>query len=262
MRVSAWVRDRLIDNRGDVFYLNMPKLKMHLMAEVTLGVKNQFGLVTQADRIRDHNWKLHRKLADIMSVVRPDFTLIEGLYAVNHGHYAPEGLQDRCVEKLGVLIGSDDTVAADAVGAHVMGVDPREVEHLLLAAEDGWGEIDLERIETIGDIQPYLRNYTCEMLDVFPPGVKLLKGEERCCPEGCMLNTLAVLQMLYVDFDGGDGFSILMGAGWPPWTLAQVSGKALTVGTAPRRKPTPSWPPGWGSARCAGWTAATTCATS
>ena len=203
VRVSAWVRDRLIDGRGDVFYLNMPKLKMHLMAQVTLGVKNQFGLVTQADRIRDHNWKLHRKLADIMSVVRPDFTLIEGLYAFNHGHHAPEGLQDRCVEKLGVFIGSDDTVAADAVGSHVMGVDPREVEHLTLAAEDGWGEIDLEKIEIIGDIQPYLRNYTWEMLDVFPPDVKLLKGEERCCPEGCWLNTLAVLQMLYVDFAAG-----------------------------------------------------------
>ncbi len=182
VRVSAWVRDKLIEGRDDALYLNMPKLKMHLMAQVTLGVKNQLGLVMQADRIRDHNEKLHRKLADIFNVVRPDYTLIEGLYAFNHGHHAPQGLQDRCVEKLGVLLGSNDTIAADAVGAHVMGVDPRTVEHLALAAGDGLGEIDLEKIEIIGDLQPYLRNYTWEPLDVFPPYVQLLKGEEKCCP--------------------------------------------------------------------------------
>jgi uncharacterized protein (DUF362 family) len=230
VRVSAWVKDKLIDGRAEALYLNMPKLKMHLMAQVTLGVKNQLGLVTQVDRMRDHNEKLHRKLADIFNVVRPDFTLIEGLYAFNHGHHAPQGLQDRCVEKLGVLLGSDDTIAADAVGAHVMGIDPRVVEHLALAAADGLGEIDLEKIEIVGDLQPYLRNYTWEPLDVFPPYVQLLKGEEKCCPEGCYLNTLAVLQMLYVDFSGGGEFSILMGKGWDPDTLLSVKGKALTVG--------------------------------
>jgi uncharacterized protein (DUF362 family) len=230
VRVSAWVKEKLIYGRDEALYLDMPKLKMHLMAQVTLGVKNQLGLVTQEDRIRDHNEKLHRKLADIFNVVRPDFTLIEGLYAFNHGHHAPEGLQDRCVEKLGVLIASDDTVSADAVGAHIMGVDPRSVEHLALAAGDGLGEIDLARIEIAGDVQPYLREYTPEMLPVFPPDVKLLKGEEKCCPEGCYLNTLAVLQMLYVDFAGAGDFSILMGKGWDPDVLMSVRGKALVVG--------------------------------
>jgi uncharacterized protein (DUF362 family) len=230
VRVSAWVKERLIQGRDRVFYLNLPKLKTHLMAGVTLGVKNQLGLVMQEDRIRDHNQRLHRKLADIFCVVRPDFTLIEGLYAFNHGHYAPAGLQERCVEKLGALVAGEDTLAADAVGTRIMGLDPREVEHLALAAEDGLGEIDPDRIEVIGDMAPFLRRYTWEMLDEFPPGVRLLKGAEKCCPEGCLLNTLAVLQMLYVDFRAEGDFSILMGKGWDPEVLLSVGGGALVVG--------------------------------
>ncbi len=231
VRVSAWVKEKLIDGRDEALYLDMPKLKMHLMAQVTLGVKNQLGLVTQEDRIRDHNEKLHRKLADVFNVVRPDFTLIEGLYAFNHGHHAPEGLQDRCVEKLGVLIASDDTVSADAVGAHIMGFDPLSVEHLALAAGDGLGEIrpgqDRDRR---GHPALPAQLHAGDAPDVFPPDVRLLQGEEKCCPEGCYLNTLAVLQMLYVDFAGAGDFSILMGKGWDPEVLMSVKGKALTVG--------------------------------
>ncbi len=230
VRVSAWVTEKLMEGRERSFYLNMPKLKTHLMAGVTLGVKNQLGFIAQADRIRDHNHRLHRKLADIFCLVRPDFTLIEGILAFNHGHYAPLGLQDRCVEELGVLVGSDDTLAADAVGSRMMGIDPRDVEHLALAAGDGLGEIDADRIEVVGDMGPFIRRYTSEMLDVFPPGVRLLKGRERCCPEGCYLNTLAVLQMLHVDHSAGGDFNILMGSGWEAEDLLGVSGGALIVG--------------------------------
>lgn len=230
VKISKWVEEHLMEGRANSFYLNLPKLKTHSMGKVTLGVKNQLGLIRQEDRIRDHNWMLHRKLADIYSLVRPDYTLIEGLYATNHGHYSPAGLADSCVERLGVLIGGEDTLAVDAVGADLIGIPPQEVDHLRLAAEGSEGTIDLRDIEVIGDPSPFRRNYTHELLPVYPEDVRIIEGEERCCPEGCNLNTRMVLQMLYVDFKGRGGFTICMGKGLNPDELAEVNGKVFLAG--------------------------------
>ncbi|WP_287154229.1 DUF362 domain-containing protein [Candidatus Solincola tengchongensis] len=230
VHVSRWVKERLMEGGDENLYISLPKLKTHSMATVTLGVKNQFGLIMQSDRIRDHNWNLHRKFADIFMLVRPHFTVIEGLHALNHGHYAPEGLAGDCVEELGVFIGGEDTLAVDAVGADLLGIDPRQVEHLRLAAEEGLGCIDLEAIEVIGDRGPFRRRYTPELLPVFPPDVRILEGAERCCPEGCSLNTRMVLQMLYVDFHGRGGFTICMGKGWEEEELEALEGPVLVVG--------------------------------
>jgi len=230
VHVSRWVKERLMEGRDENLYLSLPKLKTHSMATVTLGVKNQFGLIMQADRIRDHNWNLHRKFADIFMLVRPHFTVIEGLHALNHGHYSPEGLAGECVEELGVFVGGEDTLAVDAVGADLLGIDPREVEHLRLAAEEGLGCIDLESIEVIGDRDPFRRRYTPELLPVFPPDVRILEGSERCCREGCNLNTRMLLQMLHVDFRGRGGFTICMGKGWEERELEAVEGPVLVVG--------------------------------
>ncbi|MBN2027668.1 MAG: DUF362 domain-containing protein [Actinobacteria bacterium] len=230
VHVSRWVKERLIDARDENLYVSLPKLKTHSMGTVTLGVKNQFGLIMQADRIRDHNYNLHRKFADIYAVIRPDFTVIEGVFAMNHGHDHPEGLVDRCAERLDVLIGGDDTVAVDAVGSDIMGIRPEEVEHLRLAAERGLGTIDLEEIEVIGDREPFRREFTSEILDVYPEDVRIIEGKERCCPEGCSLNTRMVLQYLYVDFQGKGGFTIVMGKGLDEEELEKLEGKAFVVG--------------------------------
>jgi uncharacterized protein (DUF362 family) len=228
--VSRWVKRKLVEERKKHLYLNIPKMKTHSMTGVTLGVKNQLGLVAQKDRIADHNMNLHRKLADIYAVIRPDFTLVEGIYAVNHGHYPPQGLVTRCVEKLGVAVGGRDTVAVDAVASDLMGISPLEVEHLRLIAEDGGGTIDLAEIEVVGDRDPFRRKFTSEMLPVFPPDVRVVQGRERCCREGCRMNTLAVMQMLYVDFEGEGNFHVFMGKGLPSGELETVKGKVLLVG--------------------------------
>jgi uncharacterized protein (DUF362 family) len=230
VHVSRWIKERLMDGRDENLYVSLPKLKTHSMGTVTLGVKNQYGLIMQKDRIRDHNFNLHRKFADIYAVIRPDFTVIEGIYAMNHGHDAPESLVDRCVERLDVLIGGDDTLAVDAVGCDIMGIPPAEVEHLRLAAEDGSGTIDLDEIEVIGDREPFRREYTCEILDVYPDDVPIIEGRERCCPEGCSLNTRMVLQWLYTDFQGKGGFTIVMGKGLDPDELKKLEGKVFVVG--------------------------------
>lgn len=51
---------------------------------------------------------------------------------------------------MGVVVASADPVAADAVGSLIMGIDPREVRHLVLAGRKGLGTLRLEDIEVVG----------------------------------------------------------------------------------------------------------------
>lgn len=230
VHMSHWVKEKLIDGKDANLYISMPKLKTHSMSTVTLSVKNQMAFLMHADRIPDHNHKLYQKLADIYGLVRPDFALIEGVHAVFHGHYPAEALGPRCTEKLDLLIGGDDPVATDVVAAKLLGFDLEQVGHLREAAVRGYGEGDMAKIEVIGDAERWQRHYSCELLPEFPPDVRILQGQERCCPEGCRNNTLTLLQMLWLDFQGKGGFSILMGKGHDAAELDALTGRVLVVG--------------------------------
>ena len=229
-RFPRMVCRELLDSRRSVFFLNLPKLKTHSMTVVTLGTKNLLGLMDQRDRMFDHNDNLHRRLAALAKMFRPDFTLIDGLNAVYHGHYPPVSVLERCLDPLKILIGGPDMLAVDTVSAWILGYTVDEVEHLRLAAEMQVGCGSLEAIEVIGDLAPYTRKYPYRLLPEMPPGVRIIRGAERCCPEGCRNNTEAVLQFLYLDHGGAGGFTILMGKGFDPGILDTVEGPVLLAG--------------------------------
>lgn len=220
----------LAEELGDAFYLNVPRLKAHSMSVVTLGVKNQLGLMDQRDRMKNHNFNLHARLASIAQIFRPDFTLIDGVKAVFYGHYPPASVVDRCTETLNVLVGGVDMLAVDTVGAKILGYSVDEVPHLALAREQGWGCGRLEDIEVIGDLSRFTKRYPYHLLPEFPGDVTIIKGSERCCPEGCELNTKAVLQFLYLDHQGKGGFTILMGKGFDREQLEALRGPVLLAG--------------------------------
>lgn len=220
----------LAEELGDAFYLNVPRLKAHSMSVVTLGVKNQLGLMDQRDRMKNHNFNLHARLAAIAQIFRPDFTLIDGVKAVFYGHYPPASVVDRCTETLNVLAGGADMLAVDTVGAKILGYSVDEVPHLALAREQGWGCGRLEDVEVIGDLSRFTKKYPYHLLPEFPGDVTIIKGSERCCPEGCELNTKAVLQFLYLDHQGKGGFTILMGKGFDREQLEALRGPVLLAG--------------------------------
>lgn len=220
----------LAEELGEAFYLNVPRLKAHSMSVVTLGVKNQLGLMDQRDRMKNHNFNLHARLAAIAQIFRPDFTLIDGVKAVFYGHYPPASVVDRCTETLNVLAGGADMLAVDTVGAKILGYSVDEVPHLALAREQGWGCGRMEDIEVIGDLSRFTKKYPYHLLPEFPGDVTIIKGSERCCPEGCELNTKAVLQFLYLDHQGKGGFTILMGKGFDREQLEALRGPVLLAG--------------------------------
>ncbi|MFX1340430.1 MAG: DUF362 domain-containing protein [Promethearchaeota archaeon] len=207
---------KIMENRDSITYINIPKLKTHSMARVTLGIKNQWGYPQHEDRGKDHNFNLHSKLVDVYEYIKPDITIIDGIEGTINGHYPPTAFADRLVKQFNILIGGRDTLAVDVVGARVFGLSLDEVPHLKIAYERGLGEGDLSKINVIGkDIGEYKEKYEWDLLQEFPNNVKIIKGKELLCIEGCKNNVLAGLQGFAYDYPDKfkGGWFVVMGKG-------------------------------------------------
>jgi uncharacterized protein (DUF362 family) len=231
-QMPKFIVQRLIEGKDANLYINLPKLKTHSMAGVTLGVKNQWAFPQQSDRRADHNYNLPHKLADVLGYVQPDFTLIEGVEATIYGHYPILAFADECVLPFKVLIGSDNVVAADILGARLFGLTLEDVPHLRIAVERGYsgGVAGLEDIEVLGDISGFDKTYPCDLYPKFPEDVRQIRGKERHCREGCKNNPLTLLQVLTYDFGGKGGWTMVMGKGHDRAEIEAITGKVLVVG--------------------------------
>ncbi|MBW1989637.1 MAG: DUF362 domain-containing protein [Deltaproteobacteria bacterium] len=228
--VSLPARKALVDRKKDVFYLSIPKLKTHSMTTVTLGLKNQFGFLHHASRVADHNMNLHQKIADLYAVMRPDFTLVDGLFATNHGHFPARANAGECVVETGVVIGGENVLAVDAAAASFLGIEPMEVRHLALAAgeDPGAAAFDVVNRELY---EQRAQKFTHHLLMRLPMDLRIIRGKERCCAEGCELNTLNAAELMHCDHGGRGGFTIIMGKGADPDEVARVQGPVHLAGT-------------------------------
>jgi uncharacterized protein (DUF362 family) len=132
--------------------INLPKLKTHVFTLFSGGVKNLFGAVTGTCK-RDLHYEapgvedFSRILVDVMSLVRPSLTIMDGVCGLE-GHGPGAGGTAHWYQCVAV---SADPVALDTVIAGAMGYQPGAVLHLRQAAERGLGVDDLERIRVVGD---------------------------------------------------------------------------------------------------------------
>ena len=224
---------KIMDNRDSITYINLPKLKTHSMARVTLGIKNQWGYPQHEDRGKDHNYNLHSKLVDVYEYIRPDITIIDGIEGTIHGHYPPTAFEDRLVKQFNILIGGRDTLAVDVVGARIFGLTLDEIPHLKIAHERGLGEGNLSKINVIGkDLNDYKEKYEWNLLQEFPDNVKIVKGKDLLCIEGCQNNPLATLQVFAYDYPNKfkGGWFLIMGKGHDENLVEQLKAEGFTKG--------------------------------
>lgn len=118
---------------GRAFYVSVPKLKTNLYTRVTLGFKNAMGIIPYALRERNHNFLIDDKLTDLLYLIRPGLTLIDGLVGGEGNTPAPVDPVDSRV-----LIAGIDPVATDRVGTRVMGFDPDKIPLITKAVERGF----------------------------------------------------------------------------------------------------------------------------
>jgi len=126
---------------SDVF-INVPVLKNHSSAKLTMAMKNHMGIVW--DRGYWHKNNLHQCIADFSSYRKPDLNILDA-YNVMMQH-GPRGVSSDDVVKMESLIISTDIVAIDAAGAKLFGLDPNTVEYIKFADSMGIGTMNLDKL--------------------------------------------------------------------------------------------------------------------
>jgi len=132
------------------YVVSAAKLKTHSETQVTLGMKNMFGLLPDKFKAKYHFKGIDKVIVDINSVVRPDFTVIDGFVGME-GRGPVHGEPVR----MDLIIAGRDPVATDAIAARVMGFDPVKIYHINRAQERGIGRFsDIEIVgEKLNDVK-------------------------------------------------------------------------------------------------------------
>ena len=126
--------------------ITVPVMKTHDQTEVTLGMKNLKGLLIDTQKKDFHKKGLIEGVVDWNLHLKPCLEIIDGTYG-------QQGLGPIFGEtkKMDLIVGSKDLVACEAVTSKIMGYEPKEVMITNAAYKRGFGEMDLEKIEVIGE---------------------------------------------------------------------------------------------------------------
>ncbi|MBI2844727.1 MAG: DUF362 domain-containing protein [Armatimonadetes bacterium] len=120
-------------------YVNIPKLKTHNRATVSISMKNQWGLLGFKDRQMYHRVGLHEPIVQIARAVRPHMTVVDGILALE-GNGPILGKP----KQFGAILVGKNMVETDIVGSELMQQDTRSVIHLQRAIELGLGSWETE----------------------------------------------------------------------------------------------------------------------
>jgi uncharacterized protein (DUF362 family) len=106
-------------------YVNIPKMKTHGQTTVTLAMKNQKGLLSNADKKRFHLLGLHEPIAELAKVVKPDLTVVDAIEAMEG-----EGPLRGKRKKVGALVIGTNLLEVDMTCCEIMGIEYEKVKHI------------------------------------------------------------------------------------------------------------------------------------
>jgi len=145
--------------------INVPKMKTHNMAVVTLCVKNMQGMLTPINyrhlctayprwedddgltldaRVVDALERFYHKLADLYMALRPDWHILEGIVGRDG-----TGFRRGSNIPMGLALAGQHPLAVDQVAAQLMGFEPRSVGLLRVAAERGLWDLGWDHIQVV-----------------------------------------------------------------------------------------------------------------
>lgn len=133
------VHELILDS--DVF-INVPVLKNHGGAQMSLTMKNLMGVVW--DRRFYHANDLHQCIADFATFRSPDLNVVDGFRVMKRN--GPRGVSVDDVAEMKYLILSKDMVAADTAATKIFGIETERVKHIALAEQMGVGTTNLDSL--------------------------------------------------------------------------------------------------------------------
>lgn len=123
----------------------MPKLKFHIVTQITNALKLNVGILHHKERFLYHDDRLHQKIIDMLEIGYPDL-IVSDAVTIGRGFESSP-----FPEHLGALLISTDPLAMDTVAAHILNYNPEEILYMQEARERGYGSIDLNDVTLSGD---------------------------------------------------------------------------------------------------------------
>lgn len=214
--------------------INLPKMKVHLAGTVSLGLKNWNGIIPNVHPSSQqqgvHRADLSQKFADTYRIRKADLTFIDGIIAMEG-----QGPHVGTPIKMNLFIAGADTVAVDAVTAYVMGFETIEIPAVRVAATEGLGERDIDKIEVVGtpiaEVRTFFKRPMIDPIGLIP-GINVIV--QQTCP-GCFANTRGGLDGFNVsgidmaEFIEKVGEIYIVAGGVPDLQPELVKGKHLFV---------------------------------
>ena len=136
---AAKIHEKILE--CDVF-INVPVLKHHDGAQISLAMKNLMGIVW--DRRFWHNNNLDQCIADMVTYRKPDLNIIDGYRVLKRNGPKGVSVNDSALEKAQII--SSDIVAADAAATRIFGAEPATIRHIRIANDLGLGVMDLTKL--------------------------------------------------------------------------------------------------------------------
>ena len=173
--------------------ITVPVMKTHEQTEITLGIKNLKGCLTDAQKKAFHRKGLLEGVVDWCMTLKPVLEIVDGTYG-QEGVGPVWGDQ----KKMDLIIGSRDLVACEAVTGKIMGFDPEEVLITRTAYARGLGEMDLRKITVVGKqidevASRFVRSNEVR-IEGLPESFRLIEDDHTCT--GCRNTALGLLMSL------------------------------------------------------------------
>lgn len=162
--------------------ITVPVMKTHDQMEITLGMKNCKGLIQDVNKKKLHTLGLVEGVCDLVQTVKPVLEIIDGTFG-------QQGLGPIFGEtkEMDLIVGSKDLVACEAIAGLIMGYEPDRVQLTVAAYKRGLGEMDVNKIEVVGekveDVASRFKRAAEVEIEGLPETFKLIFNEEACT--GC-----------------------------------------------------------------------------
>ena len=125
------------------FLINVPVMKGHCQTKVTCALKNMKGLLPDSEKRRFHRMGLHKPIAHLATVLKPDFIVTDHICGDLDFEEGGNPVVRNCI------MVSLDPVLTDSYVCSLMNYTPDDVPYVRLAEKRGCGSADLAQAEII-----------------------------------------------------------------------------------------------------------------
>ena len=128
------------------FFINVPVLKTHGQARVSLGMKNLKGCLKFSSKKRAHKrGHLFDLIAQLNMHIKSDLIIIDGTYAMDRGPTMGTA------HPMDLIVAGTDILETEMVGTAVLGKDPKKLPHIQSYCKLSGRSLDLKSIDIKGE---------------------------------------------------------------------------------------------------------------